>query len=414
MSEEKDKAADAAVPDKEPLLLTEEVTPAKASPGAKSSAQPSKKTPDKSAPKSSSKGFWFASLLALLAMSVAVASAYRMEMQRTDYQKDLLQKQQMLNMQSSQIEALNTKLNELSQVIAADQSAANGLTAQLDSLGQLVSANQQRLDTLAGSERSDWQLAEVEYLLRLANQRLTMSGEVRGAKALLVSADEILLELDDIHFMSVREAIAKDIAALNRADRFDLEGLYLRIASLSENIDYMELRSDKRWQEEPLPQNDEVKTESWWQTHLETTLSALSNLVVIRSSDQRVLPQMNDVELMQLQQGMHFLLEQAKYAVISGKQNLYDASLASMQRWVTSYYDLEKPISAATLREVEALQGIDIAQQWPDISTSLDKLKMLMKARLGLPQKQRATATKPAATSVVEPSDAAESQGEQQ
>ncbi len=334
----------------------------------------------------------FASLLALIAIGVALAGVYRAETQRQIILQDMALQQQTLTGQTQQFQELTHQFQQQQTAMQQFSSAAEGMALQLDSLGKMVAANQRRIDSVAGTERSDWQLAEVEYLLRLANQRLVMSGEVRGSKALLQSADAVLLEIDDVHLMIVREAIAKDIAALNRADILDAEGLYLRVASLAENVDYLELQSDKRWRAQPsLPAMElESDEQDVWQVGINKAMSALSDLVVIRSSEQRVLPQMRDIEIMQLRQGLYFLIEQAKYAVISGKQALFDAALADLNRWVSDYYDLEQPITAATLRELEGLQSMQVEQHWPDISQSLDILKSVMKSRLGAPAKQSA------------------------
>ena len=46
----------------------------------------------------------------------------------------------------------------------------------------------------------DWQLTEVEYLLRLANHRLRLERDADGATALLSSADGILADIDEFAF----------------------------------------------------------------------------------------------------------------------------------------------------------------------------------------------------------------------
>ena len=54
---------------------------------------------------------------------------------------------------------------------------------------------EQRLEMArySANDRDAWLLAEAQYLLRLANQRLIMAGDAVAAEALLGSADNILL-----------------------------------------------------------------------------------------------------------------------------------------------------------------------------------------------------------------------------
>jgi len=410
----------------EPLLLTdtakpEDIEKAASSVSSKqdntssSTTRPRRAQPAPKAVVAKTPRAIFASALALIAIGIAAAGIYRAETQQQALLNALASKQKVIESQTKQIQTLAEQIQQTQVIVQSDHSASEGMALQLDNLGQVVASNQRRIDSVVGTERSDWQLAEVEYLLRLANQRLMMSGEVRGSKALLQSADAVLVELDDVHMIGVREAIAKDIAALNRADSLDAEGLYLRVASLAESIDYMELRSDKRWRAKPSAmQTDFDETDSMWQAGLDKAMSALSDLVVIRSSEQRVLPQMSDVEVMQLRQGLHFLIEQAKYAVVSGKQDLFDTAIAGLLRWLNSYYDLEQPITAATMVELESLQNTRVVQQWPDISQSLDKLQMLMKSRMGLPAKQSAQQVSRVEAKVNEDTPTQTAQGEQQ
>jgi len=213
---------------------------------------------------------------------------------------------------------------------------------------------------------------------------------VRGSKALLQAADGVLVELDDVALISVRQAIAADIAALNRADSLDVEGLYLRVAALSSNVEYLSLRSAKRWQSDEQLAAPETTSDSLWQTGLQKAWATLSQLVVVRQSEQRVLPQMSDVEVIQLQQGLHYLVEQAKFAVITGKQPLYNAAIANLQRWILDYYDAEEHNTAAMLSELQLLSDARVSQVWPDIGGSLHALQMVIKDRLGLASRESA------------------------
>ena len=52
------------------------------------------------------------------------------------------------------------------------------------------------------SER-EWKLAEVEYLLRIANHRILMERDVVAARDLLSAADAVLNDLDDFRCISV-------------------------------------------------------------------------------------------------------------------------------------------------------------------------------------------------------------------
>lgn len=384
-----DKAAN------EPLVLTDQVNDDKGpkTAAAEKPAEPSPPSAKPAATEAKKPKAWLAGSLAVVALLVAVAGSYIGHQQLLQLQQTLAQQQRQVSDVAAQIVQSQTQMQALGKQLQSVGRANDGVVSQLNSLTDIVANNQRRIDDVAGTERSDWQLAEAEYLLRLANQRLLMSGEVRGSKALLQAADSVLLALDDVALIPARQAIAADIAALNRADSLDLEGLYLRVAALSNTIEYLSLRSAKRWQAHPSEAVAAEHTDSLWQTGVNKALATLSDLVVIRQSEQRVLPQLSDVEEIQLQQGLHYLVEQAKYAVVTGKQSLFDAAVANLQRWILDYYDLEEHNTAAMMSELQLLSDARVSQVWPDISGSLNVLKMVMKDRLGLPSRDSAQAT---------------------
>lgn len=378
-----------------PLELTDQVSEEKVESSAKLQADKPTATANTSSTsvkptKAIKPKAWFAGTIAFVALLVALAGLYVGNQQLMIVQDAISKQQTQVTGIAAQLDSATKEMKRLAanlQEVAANNSAA---VSQINGLTDIVANNQRRIDEVAGTERSDWQLAEAEYLLRLANQRLVMSGEVRGSKALLQAADGVLVELDDVALISVRQAIAADIAALNRADSLDVEGLYLRVAALSSNVEYLSLRSAKRWQSDEQLAAPEATSDSLWQTGLQKAWATLSQLVVVRQSEQRVLPQMSDVEVIQLQQGLHYLVEQAKFAVITGKQPLYNAAIANLQRWILDYYDAEEHNTAAMLSELQLLSDARVSQVWPDIGGSLHALQMVIKDRLGLASRESA------------------------
>ena len=72
--------------------------------------------------------------------------------------------------------------------------------------------------------------SEVEYLLRLANQRLQLERDVEGAAALLRTADARLEEANNPALVPVRRAIAEELAALKRPVQVGLKRRQVKIA----------------------------------------------------------------------------------------------------------------------------------------------------------------------------------------
>ena len=108
-----------------------------------------------------------------------------------------LQQEVKLNLQQ-QLSQMQQSLN------SQQQQQAEQLTVQLQAMRQLV---QQR----DSAPPRHWLLAEVEHLLKLAAQKVWLQQDFSTARALLASADEKLLKLDDPSLLPVRQALATDL-----------------------------------------------------------------------------------------------------------------------------------------------------------------------------------------------------------
>ena len=87
-----------------------------------------------------------------------------------------------------------------------------------------------------GTSGEDWLLAEVEYLIRLANQRVLMERDVSGALSLLSSADEIVEQTTGIAAYELRESLAYDIANLKAVSDLDTDGIFLSLSAMASQV----------------------------------------------------------------------------------------------------------------------------------------------------------------------------------
>ena len=182
---------------------------------------------------------WFALLLVLALAGAAawsVMEAQRREAQVLDSVGEVegLASQKDTRLDSS-IQALEGRWqSQLDAGISALQGESSSQAQTVESLAAQLVDVRAELARFGANDRESWLLAEAEYLLRLANQRLIMAGDAASAQALLSSADNILRELDDAGLHEVRGAVADDLAAVRAVPQVDVEGIYLRLSALVE------------------------------------------------------------------------------------------------------------------------------------------------------------------------------------
>lgn len=261
------------------------------------------------------------------------------------------------------------------------QQLESKLQVELQQLEAQLQEQRQALARISGGDSDSWLLAEVEYLLRLASQRLIMVGDTESAQALLKSADNILRQLDDTTLYPVRRALAVDLAALRAVPDVDTEGLYLRLSALIDQVAELAIFE--------LPTRTEPETnasDESWRARLrqgyEEALHKLSQYVVIRRREVPVEALVDPQWEGLLRQNTVMLLEQAQVALLSGNQRLYRESLQRARRWVDQFFVADERSAGAVVRELDALADQLIAVPLPDVAHSLATLEQAVKRRL--------------------------------
>lgn len=328
---------------------------------------------------------WILALLALLAVIVLGLwswqqwnNAQTMQQSISNLQQETAQLDQLYgqagNQRSQRLQALEDKLAGQRELIATQQ--------------RQIDHNARELLEAGNRTRTDWLLAEAEYLLRIANQRLMIEKDIRGALAALKSADEVLNESDDIGVYPVRQQLAKEIMALKGLTGVDRTGLYLTLEAAIDSIHELTddaLASDRL--ESTLAQNDGDTSASneltdWWTDAWNSTKSTLSQVVVVRRLDEPVKPLLSPEQSAYVRLNLQLMLEEAELAVLRGHQVLYTRALKKASTTIDTWYDSSNPRIIALSDTLEELASQDIDPDLPDISRSLQLLKSRLAGRL--------------------------------
>ncbi|MEM8493257.1 MAG: uroporphyrinogen-III C-methyltransferase [Pseudomonadota bacterium] len=265
-----------------------------------------------------------------------------------------------------------------------DASATSVLQETRNQLAEVQRAQreqQQRLSELGTEDRESWLLAEAQYLLRLANQRLIMTGDTESAEALLRSADSIMRELDDSGLMALRAAIASDTAAVRAVPKLDIQGLYLRLDALIRQTDALVLFNLPERVSEAPPEPAEDWKDRVTQGY-ELALKKLSEYIVVSRRDAPIEALMDPQYEGLVRQNMRMLLEQAQVAMMSGNELLYRQSLERAQGWVNQFFKSDEQAAVAMNEELTRLRDERVSVTLPDVSASLSAIDDVMRSRM--------------------------------
>ena len=282
---------------------------------------------------------------------------------------------------SAELEQLQSELDRNMSVLTAEldrvsarqveQAAADqSLDEKLEQLAAQNASLALQIGDISQVSRRSWMLAEAEYLLRLANQRVALQGELDSVASMLTAADNIMREVDDFRLVPVRAALAEELTAIRAIEPIDVEGIYLQLAALSRQAGSLELLQPETEEVEAAITASDASAVSAW----DSVLSTLGKLVQIRHRDEPVEPLLSPQQHFYVQQNVRLMLEQAQLALLQRRQALYDASLAKASAWVERYFKLNNS-RQAVVTGLDELQNLQIDPELPDISGSLQELK---------------------------------------
>lgn len=309
-----------------------------------------------------------------------------------------------LEQQQGQLDALQGQFDREAQDWAQRFSAQ---VAHGDALEARLASQEESMRNMSASGREDLILAEAEFLLRLAHQRLLGERRPGAALALLESSDKIFAEVGDAGLFTLRKALAQDISALRLAATVDREGLYLQLVALGEAV--TKLQSLPRLTAAATPAAVETAQASvvdgsvvdgsvvdaveaapaqpqsrWYAKLLANAQQALRRFsegyLTIRTLDRPLTPMLSADQELLLNHSLRLALEQAELALLREEQVVYATSLHKAEQWLQTYYQLS-PGAQVLITQLQALKAQEVAQQLPDISGSLDAVRRYLRER---------------------------------
>ncbi|MGV6826578.1 MAG: uroporphyrinogen-III C-methyltransferase [bacterium] len=372
------------VPEKEP----EEVPP-QAEP--EDQPEPVKTEPSQSKPRSTLPSLILA-VLALIGVTATVIvglqlwSDIQQDIKVLDARFDTAQKAQE-NLQSA-IETANAAIAAQQQLMDDQSSAVTAQQADISAQIQSISNERQHMidreaelralvaDIHRRIGRSDtqWRVAEAEYLIRVAINRVQLAYDVSTAITALRLADERLRDTTEPQWDPVRQQLAKDIATLTGTVLPDLSGMSARLNALAEQVPSLELAHQQQAKPEPEAGGVTPREDRSWSTLADDMMAGLKDAVRIRRTDVPVPAMLTPDQQQFLYQNLALQLETARLALVQRDAESYQTTLRTARAWVEELFSLEHPATQQMLDEINDLAAIEIQPELPDITQALQIL----------------------------------------
>ncbi|ART62907.1 uroporphyrinogen-III C-methyltransferase [Kushneria marisflavi] len=296
----------------------------------------------------------------------------------------------LFDQQRNAMDQLRQDVNQVQQSSSqSSREVSSALESRDQRLGQLQSKLQENdqalsrvMEELTRSQQTDerqWQNAEIEYLLRMANQRLQLERDVSGAQSLLETADQRLQQIDNPAQLPVRRAIASELSELKSLPEVDRNGLFLTLSAMADRVDELPLSQES---EALAAQKDDGSLfTGGWREQLSRMGTQLKDLVTVRRHDEPLEALITPAQEGYLRQNVRLLLEQAQLGVMRSNEKIYQDSLERAGKLITTYFRTDDSNVQRLREQIKSLSQRNISPELPDISGSIEAINKLQNAR---------------------------------
>ena len=287
---------------------------------------------------------WFGLFNFLLILAIVGAGGYYWWLEQQllkDYEATIadLRAQLQTKAAGSRLDRLDGGLSS----VKGEIGALEGKLGELQTGQQGLRESSEKLYELFGRDRADWQLAEVEYLMRVAQHKLILENDFAGAAITLQAASDRIGLTGDPGLLPVRITISEEIAELKTRERPDLVGMTLTLARLA--------RQARMLQPGFAPRIDEIE----------------ANIVNVGET-------------------LEDNLKLARWAVLDRDARQYARLIDSSLQLMSEFYDLDNAANHDFMSELQALRKMQLSPDKPDITTSLRQMQRILSQRENAPE----------------------------
>lgn len=270
------------------------------------------------------------------------------------------------------------------------ENAQQEFDRRVSTLAEQQAAISHTLEALAADrQRSNVELAlaEVEYLLIIATQRLALTRDPHTALAAMEAADKRLAGLSVQGLADVRGQIQVDMEALRQVGDVDIAGLSLYLADLAARADTLLLKHEYAVAAAPSRAGGEALSgrKTGWRGVWRSFIEELKSLVVITRTGLPEHAVLLPEERYFLIQNLRLQLETARLAVLTRDTRALRASAATVTDWIETYFDRKNDQVANAMESVGRMAELELDPELPDISSSLESVRAYIREYAGEP-----------------------------
>lgn len=276
-------------------------------------------------------------------------------------------------------QSLEQLQGQLAQLALQHEQALERLRDRQAVSPQQLEQVEQQLRALRGhlpTQLREWSLAEVDYLLRIAEHRLQLERQPATAIAALQQAEHTLRMVDEPRFVPLQQSIQQDIARLRGLVLPDTDHLAEQLAALVAQVSALPLKT--QGQVLTMDAHQRVSETSVWQRFWGQVKSDLAKLVVVRQQEQPWYHSPVPGQQQQLQAILQLRLEMARLALQTAQQSAWQQTLAAAQQWLNQHFDPRSDLWQEMNSTLGSMHASTLQPAMPRLDRSLALIEQLL------------------------------------
>ena len=247
-----------------------------------------------------------------------------------------------------------------------------------------------RIHDLLNRTRGDWMVADAEYMLNVANQRLNLVGDLKTTLGALRAADARLRDSGNPGVFKVREQIAREISALKGFKTVDIVGIFARIKVLEKQVAEIQVflphsgkvSSDVGSKEAKPQAEDSGYGIGDIDNLLGSALADLKGMVTVRRTDREFDAILQPEQVQMIREKLRLKLEIIRIALVEHDSALYLQNIQAAKEWLKAHFLMEHSATKKFSAELDELALVGLEISYPDISGSLNLLQNVAALRV--------------------------------
>ena len=264
----------------------------------------------------------------------------------------------------------DAKRNASLRVFANDLAATD---ARVDSLDESVQMLTAQLVQSNASKPAALVIAEIEYLLRLANHRVALESDRDGALFALAIAQSRLSQLQADGFAPLQLQLSNDMAALQAARGADTSRVLGALTKLIGDVESLDAGKKRQ-----APSGDGESVGGAGVKGILSSMSAnLGQFFEVRKAEGNAVPALIPDQERLARQNIRLSLANARAAALRTDLQTYHLSLQEAERWLQDYFPADSKQARAMLVSVEELRNATLKPSLPGLEASLALLRSI-------------------------------------